>query len=128
MSQICIIPCLHFSKWYYSLNIYIFILHPLLGFPDGSKGKESTCNTGDLGLIPGLGRSLGEGNGNPLQHSCLKNLYEQWSLVGYSPWGCKESDVTEWLSIAHYPLLDTPLIKIYFIHISYFFFPVRLLL
>ena len=36
-------------------------------------GKASACNAGDLGLIPGLGRSLGEGNGNPLQHSCLEN-------------------------------------------------------
>ena len=40
-------------------------------FPDGSDGKESSCNTGDLGLIPGSGRSLGEGNGNPPQYSCL---------------------------------------------------------
>ena len=37
-----------------------------LGFPDGSDGKESTCNAGALGLIPGLGRSIGEGNGKPL--------------------------------------------------------------
>ena len=39
----------------------------------GSDGKESTYNAGDLGLIPGLGKSLGEGNGNPLQYSCLEN-------------------------------------------------------
>ena len=39
----------------------------LLGFPGGSDGKESACNAGDLGLIPGLGRSPGEGNGYPLQ-------------------------------------------------------------
>ena len=47
----------------------------IYGFPNGSVGKESTCNvgdTGDLGLIPGSGRSPGGGNGNPLQHSCLK--------------------------------------------------------
>ena len=43
------------------------------GFPDGSMGKESTCNTGDVGSIPGSGRSPGGGNGNPLQYSCLKN-------------------------------------------------------
>ena len=42
------------------------------GFPDGSDGKVSTCNAGDLGLIPGSGRSDGEGNGNPLQYSCLE--------------------------------------------------------
>ena len=44
-----------------------------------------------LGLIPGLGRSPGEGNGNPLQYSCLQNPVEQRSLVGYSPQGPKES-------------------------------------
>ena len=43
------------------------------GFPGGSDGKESTCNAGDLGLIPGLGRSPGEGNDNPLWYSCLEN-------------------------------------------------------
>ena len=42
-------------------------------FPGGSGGKESTCNAGILGLIPGSGRSSGEGNGNPLQYSCLGN-------------------------------------------------------
>ena len=44
-----------------------------LDFPCGLAGKESTCNVGDLGSIPGLGRSLGEGNGNPLQYSGLEN-------------------------------------------------------
>ena len=44
-----------------------------MGFPVGSGGKESTCNVGDLGSIPGLGRSLGEGNGYPLQYSGLEN-------------------------------------------------------
>jgi len=44
-----------------------------MGFPGGSDGKESTCNAEDVGSIPGLGRSLGEGNGNPLQCSCLEN-------------------------------------------------------
>ena len=43
------------------------------GFPGGSDGKESACNAGDLGLIPGLGRSPGGGNDNPLQYSCLGN-------------------------------------------------------
>ena len=45
----------------------------ILGFARGLDGKESACNAGDLGLIPGLGRSPGEGNGNPLQYSCLEN-------------------------------------------------------
>ena len=45
----------------------------IICFPDVSKGKESACNAGDLGSIPGLARSPGEGNGNPLQYSCLEN-------------------------------------------------------
>ena len=45
-----------------------------MGFPGGSDGKKSACNAGDLGSIPGSGRSPGEGNGNPLQYSCLENL------------------------------------------------------
>jgi len=44
-----------------------------MGFPGGSDGKESACNVGDLGLIPGLGRSPGEGNGYPVQYSFLEN-------------------------------------------------------
>ena len=69
-----------------------------LDFPGGSDGKESTCTAGDLGSIPGLGRSPGGGHGNPLQHSCLENPHGQGSLAGYSPWGRKESDTTEQLS------------------------------
>ena len=46
-------------------------------FPGGSDGKESACNAGDPGLIPGLGRSLREGNGNPLQYSCLENSIDR---------------------------------------------------
>jgi len=48
-------------------------LKEILGFPGGSDGKASACSVGDLGSIPGLGRSPGEGNGNPLQYSCLEN-------------------------------------------------------
>ena len=72
-----------------------------LGFPGGSDSKESACNVGDLGSIPGLGISLGGGHGNPLQYSCLENSHGQRSLAGYSPWGHKESDATEQLSAAH---------------------------
>ena len=57
----------------------------LLGFPRASDGNESACNKGDLGSITGLGRSPGEGQGNPLQYSCLGNPHGQRSLVGYSP-------------------------------------------
>ena len=73
-----------------------------MGFSDGVEGKEPTCNAGDLGLIPGLGGSPGGGHGNPLQYSCLENPNGQRSLVGYSPWGCKESDTTEQLSVELY--------------------------
>ena len=66
-----------------------------LGFSGCSGSKESACNAGDLGLIPGLGRSPGGGHGNPLQYSCLENPHGLRSLAGYSPWGCKEPDMTE---------------------------------
>ena len=66
-----------------------------MGFPGDSDSKESTCNVGDMGSIPGLRRSPGGGHGNPLQYSCLKNPHGQRSLTGYSPWGHKESDITE---------------------------------
>ena len=63
--------------------------------------KKSTRNVGDLGSIPGLGRSLGGGHGNLLQYSCLEEEPGgQRSLAGYSPWGHKESDMTERLSTA----------------------------
>ena len=60
--------------------------------------KNQPANSGDLGSISGLGRSPGGGGqGNPLQYSCLENPYGQRSLAGYSPWGYKESDMTEQL-------------------------------
>ena len=57
------------------------------GFPGGSDGKESTWNVGDLDSIPGLGRSSGEGHGNPLKYSCVEDPHGQRSLAGYSPRG-----------------------------------------
>ena len=48
-----------------------------MAFPGGSDGKESACNAGDLGSTPGLGRSPEEGNGNPLQYSCLENSMDR---------------------------------------------------
>ena len=69
-----------------------------MGFSGGSDGKESTCNAGDVGSIPGLGRYARGGHGNPLQYSLLENPLGQRSLVGYSPWGCKESHTSELLS------------------------------
>ena len=75
---------------------------PYPTFPGGSDGKVSAYNAGDLGSIPGSGRSPGEGNGNPL----LLGKSHGWrSLVGYSPWGRKESDTTEQLHfIPPYPI------------------------
>ena len=70
-------------------------------FPDGLDGKASSCNVGDLGSIPGLGRFPGGRHGDPLQHSCLENPHGQRSLAGCSPWGRKESDMTEQLSTQH---------------------------
>ena len=63
-------------------------------------GKESACNVGDLGSTPGLGRFPLGGYDNPLQYSCLENPHGQRSLVGYSPWGCKELDMSERLGTA----------------------------
>ena len=71
------------------------ICNILYTFPGGSDGKEFACNMGDLGLIPGLGRSPVGGNGSPLQYSCLENPHGQRSLEGYSPRGHKELDTTE---------------------------------
>ena len=65
------------------------------GFPGGSVVNNLPDNVRDTGPIPGSERSPGERNGNPLQHSSLKNPNEQRSLGGYSPWGHKESDITE---------------------------------
>ena len=75
---------------------------PILGFPGGSDVKESTCNAGDLGLIPGSGKSPGGRLGNPLQYSCLENPHGQRSLAGYSPWGRKEQNTTQQLSTAQH--------------------------
>ena len=64
-----------------------------IDFCGSSTGKESVCNVGDLGLIPGSWRSPGEGKGYPLQYSGLENSMD------YSPWGCKKSDRTKQLSL-----------------------------
>ena len=63
-------------------------------FPGGLEGKEAACNEGDPGSIPGFRRSPGGGHGNPLQYSCQENPHEQKSLQGYSPWGHKETQLS----------------------------------
>ena len=90
-------------RWLQSTDLVSQGLHrnlsgPLDDFPGSSVGRESTCNaggTGDEGLIPGLGRSPGEGNDNPFQYSCLENLRDRGAWQAYIPWGQKESDMTE---------------------------------
>ena len=60
-----------------------------------AKNPPAMWDVGHLGLIPGLERSPGGGHGNPIQYSCLENPHGQRSLVGYGPWGHKESNMTE---------------------------------
>ena len=59
--------------------------------------KNLPANTGDEGSIPALGKSPGQGNGNPLQYSCLGNPMDRGALVGYSPWSHKELDTAEYV-------------------------------
>ena len=91
------------SSLSWSFTMEMFCTHPriVLGFPGGSEVNASACNVGDLGLIPGLGISPGEGNGNLLQYSCLENPMDGrawWATVH----GVAESDTIEWLHSLHY--------------------------
>ena len=65
-----------------------------MGFPHSSVGKEFACNAGDPGSVPGLRRSPGEGNGNPLQYSCLENPMDR-GAGGLQSMGSQELDTTE---------------------------------
>ena len=71
-----------------------------ISFPAGADGKESTCNARDLGVIPGLGRSPGEGNGNPLQYSCLENPMDIGACWATAH-GVSESDAAEPLTLSY---------------------------
>jgi len=74
----------------------------MLNIPAGSDGKESACNVGDPGLIPGSGSSPGDGNGNPPQYSFLENSMGR----AYCPWSHKELDTTERLTLSLHCLLE----------------------
>ena len=65
------------------------------GFPPSSVSKETACNVGDLGSMPGSGKSPGEGNGNPLQYSCLGNPMVRGAWQATSPWGVEEGQSQE---------------------------------
>ena len=80
--------------FYVNGYLYIYLVNTgrNLGFPGSSDGKESACNAGDPGSVPGLGKAPGEGNGNPLRSSSLENSMDR-------PWSHKDSDTTEWLTL-----------------------------
>ena len=82
-----------------------------MGFPCGSAGKESACNAGDLGLIPGLGRYPGEGKG----YSSILAWRIPWTI--YSPWGRKKSDTTEQLSLISLHFLKSLLNRLIILHL-----------
>ena len=72
------------SKYLSVSHILSYCIFSQLGFPSGSNGKEPSCNVRDPCSIPGSGRSSGEGNGNPLQYSCLQNPMDRgawWAIV-----------------------------------------------
>ena len=81
-----------FEKWFWHLLSCLSVImmeYHSLGFPDGLVVKNPPANEGDVGLIPWLGRFPGEGNGNPLQDSCLGNPMDRGAWRGYSSWGYK---------------------------------------
>ena len=89
----------------------------LMGFPCSLVSKESAFSAGDPGSVSGLGRSLGEGNGNPLQYPWPEKSHVQRSLVGCSSWGHKESGMTERLTLTLSLSLNTfKLIYMVYIH------------
>ena len=93
------------------LHNFMFILECLWASQVVLVVKNPSANVGDIrdvGSIPGWRRSPGGGCGNPLQYSCLENTHGQRSLVGYSPWGRRESDTTERLSTAQHSTHVTP--------------------
>ena len=92
--NLCVAVTQHWVSFLYvSINV---------GFPGGSDGKESACNAGDLSSIPGLGRSPGEGNGNPLQYSCLENPMDRgaWKATVHAVTNSQTQ--LEWPTLLHF--------------------------
>ena len=98
----------HFWEWTVKLSLNYA---EITGLPAGSDGKASACNVGDPGSIPGSGRCPGEGNGNPLQHSCLENpmdggawqatvhgVAKSWTWLSDNrwKWGCPRDTIIHW--------------------------------
>ena len=81
-----------------SENYISIYFSSILGFPSGSGGKESACNAGYLGSVPGLGSSPGEGNGCQLQYFCLENSMDRGAWWATVHGVTKESDTTELLN------------------------------
>ena len=99
---------MHIYKYVYIFDKYMQLFAICKGFLGVSDSTESACSAGDVGLIPGSGRSSGKGKGNPI-HFCLLQgrptpnpflpgeFYGQRGLAGYSPWGLKKSEMTEYI-------------------------------
>jgi len=113
---------------FHSFSTIIILSNVWRGFPGGSDGKESACNVGDPSSNPGLGRSPGEGNGNPLQYSCLENPKdkEAWQATVHGV--AKKSDTTKWWTF-HFifqTLLANQIELLNICQWPYFFLSVRL--
>ena len=100
-----VLSIIPFSVWNWKL------VYPSVGFPSGSDSKESACNAGAPGLVPGVGRSPGEGNGYPFGYSCLENSMDRG---GWRDWvqGITKLDMIEWLTLSLFTLLWSTLLCI----------------
>ena len=90
-----------------------------MGFPDGSAGEESTYTPGDMGSVPGLGRSLGGGHGNPLQYCCWENPLRGgtwWATVH----GILQARILEWVSMSSSKGSSQPRDRTHISHLSFF--------
>ena len=97
-----------------------FEVNTFLAFPGGSEVKNTPANAGNMGSTPGSGRFHGEGNGIPLQHSCLGNPMDRGAWAGDSPWGYKRAgnNKTHYRSSLHPPTLPQPVSSLSFLSLS----------